>query len=322
MLSFDKTYLDRLAAESGFIRDNLEKVLRLVEILKFFHNHALLSQALVLKGGTAINLTVFDMPRLSVDIDLDFNINCGREEMLTQRDAINDLIMRYMVSEGYGLKPSSKSPFSLDSWIFGYTNASGNPDNIKIEINYSDRCHALPSIESPLSIDILGDAKINTLAPVELFASKINALVNRGAMRDLYDVNEMIDNNLFSQQNEQDLLRRLFVFYLSVGATSKAEDVNLQFTVMPKIESANYAQVRAQLIPVLRRSDRFDFEQAKRNVLDYLGRFLQFSESEHDFVAHFNRREYRPKILFGPGDIADCVINHPMALWKCRPADA
>ena len=159
MLSFDKTYLDQLAAESGFIRDNLEKVLRLVEILKFFHNHPTLSQALVLKGGTAINLTVFNMPRLSVDIDLDFNIdfniNCGQEEMLTQREATNDLIMRYMISEGYALKPSSKSPFSLDSWIFGYTNASGNPDNIKIEINYSDRCHALPSIESPLSIDIL-----------------------------------------------------------------------------------------------------------------------------------------------------------------------
>ncbi len=109
----------------------------------------------------------------------------------------------------------------------------------------------------------------------------------------------------------------------SVGATSKAEDVNLQFiAAMPKIESANYAQVRAQLIPVLRHSDRFDFEQAKRNVLDYLGRFLQFSESEHNFVAHFNRREYRPEILFGPGDIAERVINHPMALWKCRPANA
>ena len=98
MLSFDKTYLDRLAAESGFIRDNLEKVMRLVEILKFFHNHASLSQALVLKGGTAINLTVFDMPRLSVDIDLDFNNNCSREEMLTQREAINDLVMRYMAT--------------------------------------------------------------------------------------------------------------------------------------------------------------------------------------------------------------------------------
>jgi len=57
-------------------------------------------------------------------------------------------------------------------------------------------------------------------------------------------------------------------------------------------------------------------------IRDNLGRILQFSESEHDFVAHFNRREYRPEILFGPGDIAERVINHPMALWKCRPANA
>lgn len=322
MLSFDKTYLDQLAATSGFIRDNLEKVLRLVEILKFFHNHALLSQALVLKGGTAINLTVFNMPRLSVDIDLDFDSTCSRAEMLTQREAINDLIMRYMSSQGYSLKPSSKSPFSLDSWIFGYTNSSGNADNIKVEINYSNRCHAFSPVERPLSIDILGDATINTMAPIELFASKINALVNRGAMRDLYDVNEMIDNNLFNQEDEQNLLRRLFVFYHSVGATSKAESVNLHFTSMPKIESATYAQVRAQLIPVLRRSDRFNFEQAKRNVLDYLGHFLQFSEREHNFIAHFNCREYRPEILFGPGEITDRVSNHPMAIWKCRPTDA
>ena len=322
MISFDKTYLDRLSTESGFIRDNLEKVLRLVEILSFLHKHPTLSQAFVLKGGTAINLTVFNLPRLSVDIDLDFNINCGREEMLIQRDAINDLIMRYMISEGYSLKPSSKSPFSLDSRIFGYINTSGNADNIKIEVNYSDRCHALPSVERSLSIDVLGETKINTLNPIELFASKINALVNRGAMRDLYDVNEMISNNLFCQQEEQDLLRRLFVFYHSVGATSKADDVNLQFTSLPKIESANYAQVRSQLIPVLRRSDRFDFEQAKRNVLGFLERFLCFTDDEQDFISHFNRREYRPEILFGPGDIADRVINHPMALWKCRPANA
>lgn len=65
-----------MAKEQGFIRDNLEKVMRLVEILGHFHNSPLLSKTLVLKGGTAINLTVFKLPRLSVDIDLDLSINC------------------------------------------------------------------------------------------------------------------------------------------------------------------------------------------------------------------------------------------------------
>ena len=42
----------------------------------------LLSEGIALKGGTAINLTVFDLPRLSVDIDLDYCRSIDREEMI------------------------------------------------------------------------------------------------------------------------------------------------------------------------------------------------------------------------------------------------
>ena len=43
-------------------------------------NDTLLSETLALKGGTAINLTIFNLPRLSVDIDLDFSQNLPRTE--------------------------------------------------------------------------------------------------------------------------------------------------------------------------------------------------------------------------------------------------
>ena len=79
MNSYNKTYLEQIAKEKGFVRDNLEKVIRLSEILRYFNQSELLRCSLVLKGGTAINLTVFQMPRLSVDIDLDFSQNCSRE---------------------------------------------------------------------------------------------------------------------------------------------------------------------------------------------------------------------------------------------------
>ena len=45
----------------------------------------LLSEGIALKGGTAINLTVFDLPRLSVDIDLDYCRSIDREEMIEIR---------------------------------------------------------------------------------------------------------------------------------------------------------------------------------------------------------------------------------------------
>ena len=48
MISFNKSYLDRIATEKGFIRDNLEKVMRLSDILKYFHTNDLLSHSKIL----------------------------------------------------------------------------------------------------------------------------------------------------------------------------------------------------------------------------------------------------------------------------------
>lgn len=85
MTQFDRITLGRQARELGFVRDTFEKVCRLADVLAFLESDALLSKTLALKGGTAINLTIFDLPRLSVDIDLDYSENVPREEMLAQR---------------------------------------------------------------------------------------------------------------------------------------------------------------------------------------------------------------------------------------------
>ena len=73
MNSYNKNDIAQLASDTHFLRDNLEKVLRLVDVLQFIMQNDKLNDCLVLKGGTAINLAVFEMPRLSVDIDLDFH---------------------------------------------------------------------------------------------------------------------------------------------------------------------------------------------------------------------------------------------------------
>ena len=71
MMQFDRMALGKKARELGFVRDTFEKVCRLAEVLDFIQKDALLSKTLALKGGTAINLTIFNLPRLSVDIDMD-----------------------------------------------------------------------------------------------------------------------------------------------------------------------------------------------------------------------------------------------------------
>ena len=59
MMRFDRIQLGRKAKELGFVRDTFEKVCRLVEVLRFMENDSLISTSLALKGGTAINLTIY-----------------------------------------------------------------------------------------------------------------------------------------------------------------------------------------------------------------------------------------------------------------------
>lgn len=75
---------------------------------------------LILKGGTSINLFVFDLPRLSVDIDLDFNLDCTKDEMKEIRLKINAIIKRYLMINGYSLSEKSRNTHALDSSVYTY----------------------------------------------------------------------------------------------------------------------------------------------------------------------------------------------------------
>lgn len=85
MPQYNRRELEVKAREYGFTRDTFEKVFRLKTILEFLNAQDYMHEHLLLKGGTAINLTVFKLPRLSVDIDLDFVPNLSREETIAER---------------------------------------------------------------------------------------------------------------------------------------------------------------------------------------------------------------------------------------------
>ena len=312
MYSYSKIFLDKIAIETGFIRDNLEKVFRLYDILQFLNSNTITNDYLSLKGGTAINLTIFKMPRLSVDVDLDFSKECSREEMTTHRGKINEEVLNFMFANGYALSPNTKSPHSLDSWVFFFQNAGGNKDNLKIEINYSMRNHVLPMIKKKVDIDFLQVAnELTTLSTLELFGSKIKALIERAAARDLYDVHKMILFNIIKPM-QKDLLRKIVIFYLAVGSSKEVTiPVNLE-----GINTLNYNKIRAGLIPVLKKSDHFDFEKAKIVVKEYLSSLMVLTEREKQFIKSFYKGIYQPELLFDDEVIINRIKEHPMAIWK------
>ncbi len=142
---YNKSYIRKKAVEYGFNRDIYEKVLRLVDVIGFINSDEFLSNRLALKGGTAINLLEFDLPRLSVDIDLDYTINCEVSEMKKDREVINYKISKYMHKNGYIKNKNSRNSFALDSNYFTYINTGGNKDHIKFDINFVMREHIFPT---------------------------------------------------------------------------------------------------------------------------------------------------------------------------------
>ena len=316
MRAYNKIELEKVARETSFIRDNLEKVIRLNNILEFLVSNDDLKGKVVLKGGTAISLTVFDMPRLSVDIDLDYCCNSDKETMMADRAVIGQEILGHMQSNGYTLHPSSKNTHALDSWVFSYLNAGGNRDNIKIEINYMMRAHILEPLTRKTSVPFIEEVDVYALAPLELFGSKIKALIERAAPRDMYDVNRMIKENIF-KEDQMDMLRKIVVFYLAVGGKNKPEKAYS----FERIRNIKFPQIRSALIPVLKKTEKFDFEEAKTNVISFLSGFLIPGDAEKDFIESFNQGEYKPEVLFDDHEIVERIKEHPMALWKMNEVE-
>ena len=312
MPEWNKLLLGKQAKELGFVRDTYEKVCRLTDILKFFENDALLGNSLALKGGTAINLTIFNLPRLSVDIDLDFSKNVTRDEMMATRSIINDRIEKFMKANGYLLSPKSKQYHALDSFVYEYSNSGGMKDNIKVEINYMLRCHVLETEQrhfesswEPIGVSVL------SVAPIEIFASKIVALINRTAPRDLYDIYNLVKFGLIDE-SEEPLLRKCVVFYSAIGAESPPFE--FQFNT---IDQVTQNRIKTDLYPVLRNKDKFNLKTAQMQVKAWLESLLKLEDNEQEFLDAFRNKTYQPELLFESTEIVERIRNHPMALWKC-----
>ena len=313
MPKYDKALLAQQARTLDFPPHTYEKVARLTEVLRFLNETPELREALALKGGTAINLTMFRLPRLSVDIDLDFALNLPREEMLARRERVTALLGRFMAAEGYSERDKSKRSHSLDSIVYAYTNAAGNLDNIKVEINYSLRCHVLPTVDTTTETSgAFAAFPIRTLAPIEIFASKIVALAGRAAARDLYDLNNMIAFNLF-EPAELDMLRKYALFYLAIAGDAGARSLDFQ-----RLDSITPRKIKTDLYPVIRSSERFDLVAAKQRVSDFLMEHMTPADGEGEFLRRFAAGQYLPALLFEDKEILARVREHPMALWRMQ----
>ena len=164
-----------------------EQVKLLVQVLPYIAKE----ETFALKGGTAINLFVRNLPRLSVDIDLTYLGFEGRKEAIKN---INDSLTRILIRlEKAGIKATIlKNKENISKIICSTPSA-----NIKIEPNYTLRGYAYPPEKMRINTKVenkYGFANINVISKAELYGGKICAALDRQHPRDLFDIRYLLAN--------------------------------------------------------------------------------------------------------------------------------
>ena len=169
-----------------------------------------------LKGGTAINLFVRDLPRLSVDIDLTYLPVKAREESLADIDAALDRISK-SISEAV---PQTKVvPSRLHNEGIVTRLVVRTPETqIKVEVTPVARgCVFEPRVMqvAPSVEDQFGYAETQVVSFDDLYAGKIVAALDRQHPRDLFDVRDLLRKEGISTS-----LRQAFLAYICLLYTS------------------------------------------------------------------------------------------------------
>ena len=173
-----------------------------------------------LKGGTAINLFVRDMPRLSLDIDLTYLPVQSRTESFAAVDAAMKRVAAQITKTIPGARiTETKSEGALTRLLVRADGAQ-----IKIEVNSVIRgCVNEPelrSVSAPVE-DQYGFAEIQVVSFPDLYAGKLVAALDRQHPRDLFDVRDLLAN-----EGIDDELRRAFIVYMLSHDRPMAEVLN------------------------------------------------------------------------------------------------
>jgi predicted nucleotidyltransferase component of viral defense system len=170
----------------------------------------LVDDTFALKGGTAINLFVRDMPRLSVDLDLVFaDYTLPRDDALKR---INETIRQSVArlrKQGF----QTHAPASADAGETKLLVRQGAIE-VKVEVNFVMRGTVHPVRKAALTQKardtLQADLEIPVVSIEDVYGGKLVAAMDRQHPRDLFDIMQ-----LFAHEGITAGIRRAFVVYLA-----------------------------------------------------------------------------------------------------------
>jgi predicted nucleotidyltransferase component of viral defense system len=271
-----------------------------VELLLKLLPHAAVEETLALKGGTAINLFVWDMPRLSVDIDLTYiPASDNRETALHNISAALQRIEENVKRMIPGISVTHIPHGQGDDVKL---NCQLRNAHVKIEVNTTTRGILFPTRRMVLSEVVQSEFKLfaamNVVSHGELFGGKICAALDRQHPRDLFDIHNLFSGAGFSVEVKLGFMMFLVSHYRPIQ--------DLVFS-HPHDQEDNFEKQFAGMTTVP--FNYTTFQKTRTRLTSEIHRNL--TQNEKQFLISFEQGEPEWKLIDLPN-----LRNLPAVKWK------
>lgn len=173
--------------------EQIEQDLIISRALVDLYNDPRIKDALVFRGGTALNKLFINPPsRYSEDIDF---VQKNADPIGQTINAIREVLKPWLGDPKWKITQRSAK------LIYKYESINKSASKLKIEINTTEHFQVLPLKKVPFSMDsdwFKGTADIITYEMDELMATKLRALYQRRKGRDLFDIWYVTINDLIN----------------------------------------------------------------------------------------------------------------------------
>lgn len=277
-------------------REILEQAELMVRVLP----HVAREDCFALKGGTAINFFVRDMPRLSVDIDL---VYLAVEPRAQTQERIGQALLRIRDAVTRNVRGVKVQTGQIEGHVAKLL-VQGTGGLVKVEPNLIIRGTVFPPLRmdmDPRAVRQFGlRVSMTTTSGPDLFGGKICAALDRQHPRDLFDIKLLLENEGLTPD-----IRRAFVVYWASHDRPMHEIIDpprLDFKVL--FESAFVGMTDDSVT-------YDDLTSAREKLIQQLARDL--NEAERKFVVSI--KEGKPEWgLLG----IDGLDKLPAIQWKLR----
>jgi len=301
------------AETTGFRSELLEKAIHLLNLLERFHSHPFLEKRLALKGGTALNLFLLNLPRLSIDIDMNYIGAAKAKTMLEERAKIEEAVKAVCQREGFGVR-HMPTEHAGGKWLLQYDSEVTQKGNLEVDLNFMFRVPLWPVVT--LNSQPVGSYRAMGIPVIdihELAAGKMAALLSRTTSRDLFDVHQLL---MWGDLDS----RRLRLAFIVYGALNRKD----WRTVSLDDVGYDLAEMEDKLLPLFGKETIADIGKlnawAKRLVDECrqaLEVVLPFSKPEMEFLDNLlDHGEIKPSLLTKDKDMVERIGKQPMLEWK------